>query len=77
MKVSLKDFKKDVEKYMKSAKNEPIIIKKMAFPHTVIISYEIYKALLEGAWAENALKYSDEETKQKAKKIAEKNDKKK
>lgn len=75
MKINLKEFKKDTEHYMNQAKQEPIIIKKLTRPYAVVISYEIYTALLEGAWAEHALSYSDKETKEKAKKAVEKREK--
>ena len=82
MKVSFKEFQKNTNKYMQEAKNEPVIIKKLTGSYAVVISYEIYTTLLEGAWAENALQYSDKETKEKAKKefekkLAKKNEKKK
>ena len=75
MQIQLKDFKKNPEKHIEATKKEPLIIKKLTKPYAVVISYEIYKTLLEGAWAEQALKYADEKTKNITKKNIEKQNK--
>lgn len=60
MKVDLEKFVTSIEEYIQLAEKKPIIIEKGEKPQSVLISYNIYKTLLEGAWAESALKYSGE-----------------
>ena len=56
--ADLQEVIENPEKYIDLAKKKPVVIHQQSQPMSVLISYDIYKTLLESAWAENALKYS-------------------